>query len=91
MLLYHYSLHPWEYFTQNFFVPMCTHSMEFDSFYRAGIYGRPCTNSSWQLFIMTYKNDASKTKIGFYKLETNFQKKLPRGLITVVLLTLCYL
>ena len=21
---------------------MCTHSMEFDSFYRAGIYGRPC-------------------------------------------------
>ena len=21
---------------------MCTHSMEFDRFYRAGIYGRPC-------------------------------------------------
>ena len=29
--LYHYSLHPWEYFTQKIFVPMCTHSMEFDS------------------------------------------------------------
>ena len=41
-ILYHYSLHPWEYFTQKFVVPMCTHSMEFDSFYRAGIYGRPC-------------------------------------------------
>ena len=43
ILLYHYSLHPWEYFSQKFFVPMCTHSMEFDSFYRAGIYGRPCS------------------------------------------------
>ena len=25
------------------FVPMCTHSMELDSFYWAGIYGRPCS------------------------------------------------
>ena len=42
IILYHYSLHPWEYFTQKIFLPMCTHSMEFDSFYRAEIYGRPC-------------------------------------------------
>ena len=42
IISYHYSLHPWEYFTQFFFVPMCTHSMEFDSFYRAEIYRRPC-------------------------------------------------
>ena len=29
-------------FHSKIFVAMCTHSMEFDSFYRAGIYGRPC-------------------------------------------------
>ena len=25
------------------FVPICTHALEFDSFYRAEIYGRPST------------------------------------------------
>ena len=49
-ILYHYSLHPLEYFTQIFFVPMCTHFMEFDSFYRAGIYRRPCTSDRCEFF-----------------------------------------
>ena len=46
--LNHYSLHPWEYFPQFFFVPMCTHSMEFYSFYRARIYGQPCNHILWK-------------------------------------------
>ena len=50
ILLYHHSLHPWEYFTQKNFVPMCTHSMEFDSFYRVGIYRGPCILMNFLLF-----------------------------------------
>ena len=29
---------------------MCTHFMEFDSFYRAGIYRRPCTSDRCEFF-----------------------------------------
>ena len=36
-------LHPYEYFIQKMFLPMCKYSVEFYSFYRVEIYGRPCT------------------------------------------------
>ena len=56
ILLYHYSLYPWKYFTQKFVVPICTHSMEFDSFYRAGIYGRPCRIKEIGMTINRFKS-----------------------------------
>ena len=42
VILYHCRLHTYEYLTQKKIIPICTHSVEFDSFYWAEIYGRPC-------------------------------------------------
>ena len=41
VILYHCRLHTYEYLTQKKIIPICTHSVEFDSFYWAEIYGRP--------------------------------------------------
>ena len=47
-------------FHQKVFVPMCTHSMEFDSFYRAGIYRRPCRSCRARKYQIIEKKSTDK-------------------------------
>ena len=60
ILMHPCRLHPYEYFTKKIFVPICNHSVEFDGFYRAEIFGRPCKKDIYTWVCINFFQDHSR-------------------------------